>query len=149
MSEHAVHSTLDVLVPTRNRPAELAVTLAGLAGQDHPFDLLVSDQSDGAPSYAAPTGAAMLSVLASRGHRVETRRHLPRRGLAEHRAALLDRSRTRYVLFCDDDVWLEPGTVARLHEAIVALQCGVVGAAVQGLSYVDDHRPHELAPFER
>ncbi len=149
MSEHVGHSTLDVLVPTRNRPAELAVTLAGLAGQDHPFNLLISDQSDGASSYATPTGAAMLSVLASRGHRVETRRHLPRRGLAEHRAALLDRSRARYVLFCDDDVWLEPGTVARLHEAIVALRCGVVGAAVQGLSYADDHRPHELAPFER
>jgi hypothetical protein len=25
----------------------------------------------------------------------------------------------------------------------------VVGAAVQGLSHVDDHRPDELAPFER
>ena len=148
MREHGDRSTLDVLVPTRNRPAELAVTLAGLAGQDHPFDVVVSDQSDGAPSFASPTGAAMLRVLASRGHRVEAGRHLPRRGLAEHRAALLDRSRVRHVLFCDD-VWLEPGTVARLLEAITALRCGVVGAAGQGLSYVDDHRPGELAPFER
>jgi hypothetical protein len=45
VSEHAGRSTLDVLVPTRNRPAELAVTLAGLAGQDHPFNPLVSDLS--------------------------------------------------------------------------------------------------------
>ena len=75
---------------------------------------------------------SMLSMLASRGHRIETRRHLPQRGLAEHRAALLDRSRARYVLFCDDDVWLEPGTVARLHEAIVALRCGVVGGRGAG-----------------
>ena len=78
--EHADRSTLDVLVPTRDRPAELAVTLAGLAGQDHPFDVVVSDESEGAPSYVSPTGAAMLRVLASRGHRVEARRHLPRRG---------------------------------------------------------------------
>ena len=106
MSEHPDRDTLDVLVPTRNRPAELAVTLAGLAGQDHPFNVVISDQSDETPSYAAPAGAAMLSVLASRGHRVEARSHLPRRGLAEHRAALLHRSRARYLLFCDDDVWL-------------------------------------------
>jgi GT2 family glycosyltransferase len=141
--------TLDVLVPTRDRAAELAVTLAGLAGQDHRFGVVVSDQSDGPASYATPTGAAMLRVLAARGHRVEAVRHLPRRGLAEHRAALLDRSDARYVLFCDDDVWLEPGTVGRLHEAIAALRCGLVGAAVQGLSHIEDHRPDELVPFER
>jgi hypothetical protein len=46
-------------------------------------------------------------------------------------------------------VWLEPGAVARLHEAIGELGCGFVGAAVQGLSYVEDHRPPELEPFER
>jgi glycosyltransferase involved in cell wall biosynthesis len=139
---------LVVLVPTRNRPAELATTLAGLAAQDHPFDLVVSDQSDGLPSYATPAAAALLRVLAG-DHRVKVRRHLPRRGLAEHRASLLAASTARYVLFCDDDVWLEPGTVARLHEAIVELRCGLVGAAVQGLSYLHDHRPAELAPFER
>ena len=73
MIQHADRDTLDVLVPTRNRPVELAVTLAGLAGQNHPFDVIVSDQSDGAPSYATPAGAAMLRVLASRGHRVQAR----------------------------------------------------------------------------
>jgi len=35
-----------------------------------------------------------------------------------------------HVLFLDDDVWLAPGTVARLHEAIVELGCGLVGCAV-------------------
>ena len=142
-------TALDVLVPTRNRPAELATTLAGLAAQDHPFDVVVSDQSDGAASYDAPAAAAMARVLAAQGRRVRTVRHLPRRGLAEHRAALLAASTAPFVLFCDDDVWLEPGTVARLHNAIVELGCGLVGAAVQGLSYLDDHRPAELVPFQR
>ena len=140
---------VDVLVPTRDRPVELATTLAGLAAQDHPFGLVVSDQSDGDPSYATPPAETMLRVLRASGHPVEVRRHLPRRGLAEHRAALLARSRARYALFCDDDVWLEPGALARLHEAISELGCGLVGAAVQGLSYLDDERPDEQAPFER
>jgi GT2 family glycosyltransferase len=140
---------LDVLVPTRDRPVELATTLAGLAAQDHPFDVVVSDQSDGPPSYDTAPAQTLLRVLRAAGHGVQVGRHLPRRGLAEHRAALLARSTARYVLFCDDDVWLEHGAVARLHEAIIELGCGFVGAAVQGLSYVEDHRPAELAPFER
>ena len=143
------HPELDVLVPTCDRPVELATTLAGLAAQDHPFGLVVSDQSHGRPSYDTPAAQTMLRVLRAAGHPSRVGRHLPRRGLAEHRAALLARSEARYVLFLDDDVWLEPGTVGRLHEAIVALGCGLVGAAVQGLSYLDDVRPAELAPFER
>jgi GT2 family glycosyltransferase len=140
---------LDVLVPTRDRPVELAATLAGLAAQEHPFGLVVSDQSDGPASFDTPPAQTLLRALRATGHPVRTVRHRPRRGLAEHRASLLARSTARYVLFLDDDVWLEPGVLARLHEAIQALGCGLVGAAVQGLSYLDDHRPAELAPFER
>ncbi|MFY1688404.1 glycosyltransferase family 2 protein [Plantactinospora sp. WMMB782] len=151
---------LDVLVPTRDRPAELAVTLAGLAAQypaepataggpapedgrsgSAAFGVVVSDQSDGKPGWAAPAAAAMVRVLRHRGHPVLLTRRLPRRGLAEHRAYLLDASAARYVLFLDDDVWLEPGTVDRLLTAIRELDCGFVGNAVHGLSYLDDVRP--------
>jgi GT2 family glycosyltransferase len=140
---------LDVLVPTCDRPVELATTLAGLAAQDHAFGLVVSDQSHDRPSYDTHPARTMLRVLDAGGHPVRVGRHLPRRGLAEHRAALLARSDARYVLFVDDDVWLAPGVLARLHEAIVELGCGLVGAALQGPSYLDDRRPAELAPFER
>ena len=140
---------LDVLVPTCDRPVELATTLAGLAAQRHPFGVVLSDQSHGPASYDTPAARTMLRVLRAAGHPVRAGRHLPRRGLAEHRAALLAGSRAPYALFLDDDVWLEPGTVGRLHEAITTLRCGLVGAAVQGLSYLDDVRPAELAPFER
>ena len=131
---------IDVLVSTRNRPTEFATTLAGLAAQDHPFDVLVSDQSDGQASFETPPATALLRVLAGHGRRIRTARHRPRRGLAEHRAAMLAASPAPFVPFCDDDVWLEPGVVGRLHEAIVELRCGLVGAAVQGLSYLHDHR---------
>lgn len=140
---------LDVLVPTCDRPVELATTLAGLAAQDHPFGLVVSDQSTGPASYDTCPAQTMLRALRAGGHPVRLGRHLPRRGLAEHRAALLERSTARYALFLDDDVWLAPGAVGRLHEAVRELRCGLVGAAVQGLSYLHDHRPAELAPFER
>lgn len=141
---------LDVLIPTRNRPAELATTLSGLAGQPGPagFGVLVSDQSDGKPSFAHPAAAAMARVLRHRGHPVRLARHLPARGMAEQRAFLLAGSTARYVLFLDDDVWLEPGAVDRLVAAIERLGCGFVGNAVQGLSYSDDVRPAEQAAYE-
>ncbi|MFI7022977.1 glycosyltransferase family 2 protein [Micromonospora sp. NPDC049900] len=134
---------LDVLVPTRDRPAELAVTLSGLAAQEGVpgFGVVVSDQSDGDPGYAHPAAATMVRALRYRGHPVLLTRRLPRRGLAEHRAALLAASTARYVLFLDDDVWLEPGALSRLVTAIQELGCGFVGNGVHGLSYLDDVRP--------
>jgi hypothetical protein len=144
-----VEVEVEVLIPTRNRPVELATTLAGLAAQEHPFDVVISDQSDGAPSFDTAPAQTMLRVLRAAGHRVRTVVHTPRHGVAEHRAALLSHSTARYALFLDDDIWLEPGTIARLHEAIAELGCGLVGAAMQGVSYLDDRRPAQLAPFER
>ncbi|SCF02419.1 Glycosyl transferase family 2 [Micromonospora haikouensis] len=141
---------LDVLIPTRNRPTELAVTLAGLAAQEGVagFGVVVSDQSDGDPAYAHPAAATMVRALRHRGHPVLLTRRLPRRGLAEHRAYLLDASVARYVLCLDDDVWLEPGTLRRLVTAIGELGCGFVGNAVHGLSYVDDVRPQTHRHYE-
>lgn len=140
---------VDVLVPTRNRPIELATTLAGLAAQtDVSFRLVLSDQSDARASFDTAAAATLLRVLQRQGRTVRALRHLPRRGLAEQRAFLLSHARTRYVLFLDDDVWLEPGALARLQTAITELRCGFVGAAVQGLSYAADRRPAELAPYE-
>jgi GT2 family glycosyltransferase len=140
---------LDVLVPTRNRAAELAVTLAGLAGQDEPdFAVVVSDQSDGAPDWEHPAVAAMVRVLEVQGRPVRLTRHLPRQGMSEHRQFLLDCSSSAQVLFVDNDVWLEPGSLQRMSDALTTLDCGFVGMAVQGLSYLADDRPAERATFE-
>jgi len=140
--------SVDVLIPTAGRVAELAVTLAGLAAQDDPpFRVIVSDQSDD-EATARPAVAAMRRVLEAQGREVQVHRHLPRRGMAEQRQFLLDRSSADAVLFLDDDVWLEPGQLQRMHDALDELACGFVGMAVQGLSFVGDERPHEHAPFE-
>ncbi len=140
---------VDVLIPTRERPTELATTLAGLAGQQG-VDLRVwiSDQSDGRPSFDTAAAQTLGRVMQRCGSEVVTLRHLPRRGMAEQRAFLLSKAGARHVLFLDDDVWLEPGALARLHTALDELGCGFVGAAVQGLSYADDRRPAELESYE-
>ena len=136
-------------IPTRDRPTELATTLAGLAAQTGPsFRVVVSDQSDGAPSWATPSATTLVRVLRRRGSPVELLRNLPRRGIAEQRAFLLVPGHGDAVLYLDDDVWLEPGVLDRLHRALRELGCGFVAAAMQGLSHLDDRRPHECAPFE-
>jgi GT2 family glycosyltransferase len=140
---------IDVLIPTFNRRAELAVTLAGLAAQDDPaFRVVVSDQSEDGAALAEPAVQAMMRVLRAQGREVIGVQHRPRRGLAEHRQFLLGQASAEYVLFLDDDVWLEPGTLARMTEALDTLRCGFVGSAVQGLSYLNDDRPHERESFE-
>lgn len=139
---------LEVLVPTYERHAELAVTLSGLAAQvEVDFDVVVSDQSE-APTWEEPAVRAMVNVLRAQGRQVRLERHLPRRGLAEQRDFLLGVSSAPRVLYLDNDVWLEPGMLARMQQALDEAGCGFVGAAVQGLSYLDDRRPAEQQPFE-
>ncbi|MFD1214461.1 glycosyltransferase family 2 protein [Arthrobacter sp. GCM10027362] len=140
---------VDVLIPCYGRHADLAVTLAGLAGQDSPaFRVVLSDQTEGEPVWEHPAVAAMVRVLRCQGREVRLERHLPRRGMAEQRDYLLSLAAAPLVLYLDSDVWLEPDMLRRLVGAIREAGCGFVGAAVQGLSYLQDERPHEQAPFE-
>jgi GT2 family glycosyltransferase len=137
-------AAIDVLVPTCNRWAALALTLATLGAQaGAPLRIVVSDQSDGDAAFDHPEVKAVLRYLRARGHMPETMRHLPRRGMAEQRAFLLAQARARYCLFLDDDVLLEPDLVARLHHTIVAQRCGFVGSALHGLSYRGQERPEQ------
>jgi glycosyltransferase involved in cell wall biosynthesis len=136
---------IDVLVPTCERPAALAVTLASLAAQSFaPLRIVVSDQS-AEPVFAHGEVLAVLRYLRATGRSVETWRHLPRRGMAEQRAFLLAQVQAPYCLFVDDDVILEPDLVARLHRAIVEQRCGFVGSALHGLSYRGQERPGQQA----
>ncbi|GAB3408295.1 glycosyltransferase family 2 protein [Massilia agilis] len=133
---------VDVLIPTRNRPAALAVTLAALGAQSGgPLRIVVSDQSDGASVYDDAQVTAVLRYLVARGHPVEALRHLPRRGMAEQRAFLLAQAQAPCCLFLDDDVILEPDLVERLYRSLVAQGCGFVGSALHGLSYLGQVRP--------
>ena len=142
---------VDVLIPTCGRPEALAVTLAGLANQTDPeFRVVISDQTPPPAPGAldAPVVAAMLRQLRHSGHQVETHRRAQRRGMAEQRQFLLDRATAPAVLCLDDDVFLEAAALSRMRRVLDELGCGFVGAAPQGLSYLDDVRPAEHEPFE-
>jgi GT2 family glycosyltransferase len=135
---------IDVLVPTCNRAAALAVTLTSLAAQRAvTLRIVVSDQSDGEGAFAQPEVRAVLRFLEAGGRQVETLRHLPRRGMAEQRAFLLAQARAPYSLFLDDDVLLEPDLVVRLYRVIEAQRCGFAGSALHGLSFREQVRAHQ------
>ncbi len=136
---------VDVLVPTYRRPAALAVTLTGLASQRfRSFRVLVSDQTeDEPPAIEAPEVVAVGRVLEAVGIPIRRVRHLPRRGMAEHRQWLLDQAAAPYALFLDDDVLIGSDLLERLVAALRREGCGFVGSAPVGLSHLADVRPAE------
>jgi glycosyltransferase involved in cell wall biosynthesis len=135
---------VDILIPTCNRPAALAVTLTSLAFQSfRGFRLVISDQTDRSNIDEVGEVQAALRVLRAHGQPVEVYKHLPRRGMAEQRQFLLDQAEAAYALFLDDDLILEPFVVVQMLTAIREEGCGFVGSAVIGLSFSGDVRPHE------
>lgn len=136
--------TIDVLIPTRDRPAALAVTLAGLAAQtESRLRIVISDQSESQGSIEGFEVTALRRVLELHGIEIESHHHLPRRGMAEQRAFLLSKASSPFVLFLDDDLLLEPDVISRMLLAIRTEECGFVGCAPIGLSYRTDERPGE------
>ncbi|MFB3908362.1 MAG: glycosyltransferase family 2 protein [Candidatus Eisenbacteria bacterium] len=137
---------LDILIRTCDRPAALAVTLTSLLSQTfRDFRVVVSDQTEGFDPVEAPEVQAVLRVLAAHGHPIETHKHLPRLGMAEHRQFLLEQATAPYILFLDDDLILESDLLERMVRAIREEACGFVGCGLIGLSYAGDVRPDEQA----
>jgi glycosyltransferase involved in cell wall biosynthesis len=135
---------LDILIPTYQRPAALAVTLATLLHQTYQnFRVVISDQTESFNVEDCGEVQAVLRVLRFHGHSVEIHKHLPRRGMAEQRQFLLDQAHAPYVLFSDDDLLYEADALERMLSAIMGAGCGFVGCAVAGLSYLEDVRPHQ------
>ncbi|MHB0868456.1 MAG: glycosyltransferase family A protein [Chloroflexota bacterium] len=134
--------TIEVLIPSGGRKTGLAVVLASLFGQSYRhFDLVISDQGDDEETLESPEIRTLVLAFRYRGRRVRTFRHLPRRGLAEHRHFLLSQSEADYVHFLDDDVLLEPEVMERMLKVMQQEQIGFVGCAATGLSYLNDFRP--------
>ncbi|MGE5618060.1 MAG: glycosyltransferase family A protein [Sphingomonadaceae bacterium] len=134
--------TVEVLIPSGGRKTGLAVVLASLFGQTfREFDLVISDQGDDEGMLESQEIRTLMLAFRYRGRRVRSFRHLPRRGLAEHRHFLLSQSEADYVHFLDDDVLLEPETMERMLRVMQQERIGFVGCAATGLSYLDDFRP--------
>ncbi|PSB46964.1 glycosyltransferase family A protein [Chroococcidiopsis sp. CCNUC1] len=138
------YRTIDVLIPTCDRPVALAVTLASLCAQTYrDFQVIISDQTEERDISEIKEVQAVMRVLEVHGHLVKTYKNLPRRGIAEQRQFLLDKATATYVIFLDDDIILEPYVLQNLLTAIQEEKCGFVGNAFIGLSFINDIRPHE------
>lgn len=132
---------VDVLLPTCNRLESFIMTLSGLAAQYlTDISLVVADQSD-LPVRDSPVVQAILRVMAARGVTIEWHYRVPSKGIAEQRQFLLSRARSAYVLYLDDDVFMEPWVLDVLLDTIKTEGCGFVGAFPAGLSFIGDIRP--------
>jgi len=136
---------LDVLLPTCDRPAALAVTLTALLAQDLPLRVVVADQGAGADD---PLLLGVRRVLVHLGHLVEWHVRPERLGIAEQREFLLAQAVAQRCVLLDDDVLLAPGSLHRLSDALDQVGGGFVGMTLTGLSYLDDERPHEQVSYE-
>lgn len=136
-------ATVDVLISTFGRKTGLAVVLTSLMGQSYrDFDIVIADQTPRDDAYLDDVEIkTIVQALRWRGHGVQLYRRAERRGLAEQRQFLLDKSTAPYVHYLDDDVLLEPSVMERMIEVIQTEQCGFVGCPATGPSYLDDVRP--------
>ena len=135
---------VNVLIPTYNRPAALALTLSGLVSQTfHDFNVTISDQTESYDIEACGEVQAVARVLRSHGSEVRFLKNLPRRGMAQQRQFLLEQATAPYSLFLDDDLILEDFTLKNMVTAIQEEACGFVGTALIGLSYIHDVRPEQ------
>lgn len=135
--------SVDILLPTCNRLHSLIMCLSGVAGQSYSsFRLIVSDQSD-QPACDNPVVQSIVRIIEARGGTVEWHYRVPSQGIAEQRDFLLKESQAKYVLYLDDDVWMESDVLDTLVCTIKEQDCGFVGAFPNGLSYRDDFRPHQ------
>lgn len=136
--------SIDILLPTYNRPTALAVTLTSLCAQTYQdFSVIISDQTEDKDVIQTKEVQAVIRVLEAHGNQVITYKNLPRRGIAQQRQFLLEKATAPYVIYLDDDLILEYYVVKNLLEAIGQEECGFVGNAFIGLSFINDVRPHE------
>lgn len=136
-------ATVDILVPTYNRLSSLILTLAGVAAQSiRDVHVIVADQSQ-QPVEQEQVIQTARRIIEVRGGSVEWHSRPPIHGIAEQREFLLKRSTAQYVLYLDDDVFMESWVLERLLEALQRTRCGFVGAFPAGLSHRDDVRPEQ------
>ena len=139
-----------MLLPTYNRRESLLTTLAGIAGQSFSdLRVVVADQSDH-PVERSGVARAMERVVRARGGSVGWHHRTKLQGIAEQRDFLLKEATAPYVLYLDDDVFMEPWVIERLVGTLKAEGCGFVGAFPSGLTFAEDVRPEQqvVEPWE-
>jgi len=134
---------VSILIPTYNRIDALIATVTALTAQSFKdFEVIIADQSD-IPVGSNGTVQTLVRLLEFHGNPVKILVNFPRRGIAQQRQFLLDRSGSPYSLFLDDDIVLESDALERMVTALEEENAGFAGMALIGLSYLEDFRPHQ------
>jgi GT2 family glycosyltransferase len=106
--------SVSAIVPTKNRPARLAVAVRALLAQTVPVDeLIVIDQSADGLGFSR-VGALLAETPPARRPRLDYVLDPSVTGAAAARNVGLDRASGDIVLCCDDDVVADPRVVDRL-----------------------------------
>ncbi len=136
-------ASVDILLATYNRRESCIATLAGIAAQSlTDLRLIVADQSQ-EPIEQVQVVEMLRRIIEVRGGIVEWHTRPQIHGIAEQRDFLLKQATAEYILYLDDDVFMEPWVVEKLLAALQKEQCGFVGAFPAGLSYRYDVRPQQ------
>lgn len=115
--------SLDILVPTRDRPTRLAAMLGSLAAQQPPpavssISLYLLDNGE-TSAFTDFDTARQLDVLETRGIRTFYLRRPHLTGIYTIRRHLYEAGDGDLVIYIDDDVALPPGTLSSLWEGVV------------------------------
>jgi len=137
-------TAVDILLPTCDRLDSLIFSLGGIAGQSSlPLcRLIVADQSRESATESRVV-QSLCRIIEAGGCPVVWHQRPTRLGIAEQRDFLLKNSSSPYVVYLDDDVFMEPWVIDRLLGTIHEQGCAFVGAFPTGLSYRDDIRPSQ------
>lgn len=115
--------SLDILIPTRDRPTCLAAMLGSLTAQQLPpnvssINLYLLDNG-GTSAFADFNAARQLDVLETRGIRTFYLRRPHLTGIYLVRRHLYEAGEGDVVVYIDDDVVLPPGTLSSLWKGAV------------------------------
>jgi glycosyltransferase involved in cell wall biosynthesis len=132
-----------VVIATKDRQEYLRRTLESLEGQTHapPFEVIVIDNGSADETKSVVDACAGRSVPVR--YLTEPQ---PNRGNARNRGAQI--AAGRYLLFCDDDVWLPPGWIAA-HEAAQEGDDEVVNGPILNVPSYDARPLPTLANYSR
>jgi glycosyltransferase involved in cell wall biosynthesis len=134
--------SLDILVPTRDRPTRLAAMLGSLTAQQPPsgvssINLYLLDNG-GTSVFADFNAARQLDVLETRGIRTFYLRRPHLTGIYAVRRHLYEAGDGDVVVYIDDDVVLPPGTLSSLWKGVID-----VGFALAASLVIDVDGLHE------
>lgn len=113
---------ISIIIPTLNEERALPATLAALAAQDTPHEVIVADggSSDRTQAIAQAAGARWLTAVRGRGAQMNTG--------ARHATS----TRSDWLLFLHADTHLPPGALAAIAALPAPAQCGAFHQAFSG-----------------